>query len=179
MYREGLVIRSLFIGAGALSLAATPVLASDDLMVFPKEGQSQEQQKKDEYDCYQWAKERTGFDPANPPQVQTAQTQQTQQQTNAEGSAVKGAARGAAGGAVVGAIAGDAGKGAAIGATTGAVVGGARRRGAQREAAAQQQQAQQAQQQEMQRQQAEIEKEMGDYNRAYGACLEGKDYTVK
>ncbi len=73
---------------------------------------------------------------------------------------------------LAGAIAGDAGKGAAIGAASGAIVGGARRRDQQR-------QQQQAEQQWTQQQAATYAKNRDGYNRAYGACLEGRGYTVK
>ena len=69
-----------------------------------------------------------------------------------------GAARGAAGGAAIGAIAGDAGKGAAIGAVAGGV--GGRRNAKRQEAAAQQNAA-------------------SSYDRAFGACMEGRGYSVK
>jgi hypothetical protein len=71
---------------------------------------------------------------------------------------VRGAAGGAAGGAAIGAIAGDAGKGAAIGAVAGGVVG--RRRSKQ--AAASQQAA-----------------AAGNTERAFGACMQGRGYTVQ
>src|SRR5271163_1768873 len=40
--------------------------ASSDLIVYPKNGQSQEQQGKDKYECYRWAADQTGFDPTQP-----------------------------------------------------------------------------------------------------------------
>lgn len=36
---------------------------SQDLVIYPAEGQSQEQLDKDKYECYTWAKQQTGFDP--------------------------------------------------------------------------------------------------------------------
>ena len=35
------------------------------LFVYPAKGQSQKQQKKDEYECYVWAIEQSGIDPLN------------------------------------------------------------------------------------------------------------------
>ena len=81
------------------------------------------------------------------------------------GERVRGAARGAAAGAVVGGIAGDAGTGAGAGAAAGVVAGGARARQNQR---AQNAQAQQQQQDTL-----------ATYYKAYGACMEGRGYTVK
>ena len=44
--------------------AAPP--AQDDLMVYPKNGQSKEQQAADQFECHNWAKGQTGFDPTQP-----------------------------------------------------------------------------------------------------------------
>ena len=148
----------------SVSLAA-PVLGSD--MIVYKEGVSDEQKSKDEFECHSFAVKETGFDPMNPPTVQTPESQPTQ-----TGGAVRGAARGAATGAVVGAIAGDAGKGAAGGAAGGAMVGGMRRRDAQRQQA-------QAEQQAVQQQQAAIEAQRQQYNKAKAVCLEGRGYSVR
>lgn len=37
--------------------------ASNRLFVYPKSGQSADQQKRDEYECHRWAVGQTGFDP--------------------------------------------------------------------------------------------------------------------
>jgi len=37
-----------------------------DLIVYPKNGQSKDQQAADQYECYSWAKGQTGFDPTQP-----------------------------------------------------------------------------------------------------------------
>ena len=129
--------------------------------VYPGKGQSGEQQKQDEFECYQWARQQTGFDPQQPSSAPP-------QQQARRGGLFRDAARGAAVGAVGGAIAGDAGKGAAIGAASGALIGGFRRRGQRR------QQQQMAQQQASQSQNAR-----GEFDRAYGACLAGRGYTVR
>ena len=50
--------------AGALA-AAEP---SGQLFVYPNEGQSEEQTRRDRYECYVWASEQSGFDPAQPDQ---------------------------------------------------------------------------------------------------------------
>jgi hypothetical protein len=50
------------------ALVVGPAFA-DDLYVFPSKGQSQEQMERDKYDCYQWAKRQTGFDPMQRPQA--------------------------------------------------------------------------------------------------------------
>ena len=37
-----------------------------DLIVYPKNGQSKDQQAADQYECYNWSKGQTGFDPTQP-----------------------------------------------------------------------------------------------------------------
>jgi hypothetical protein len=133
------------------------------LFLYPSNGQSQEQQKADEFECYKWAMEQTGIDPLNLPKVEV------EVQSGPSGGAVKGAARGAAAGAAIGAIAGDAGEGAAIGATAGAMRG--RRSGKQ----AQAQQNQQAQANAS----AAEEETKNTFRKAFSACIEGKGYTIK
>ncbi len=136
-------------------------------VIYPKQNQTAEQQEKDKFECYNFAKQNSGFDPMAPVQATAPPAAEAP-----AGGAVRGAARGAAVGAVGGAIAGDAGKGAAIGAATGGVIGGVRRRDqAQRE--------QVAQEQYVSQQQANYNQKRDGYNRAYGACLEGRGYTVK
>ncbi|HET6419687.1 MAG TPA: glycine zipper family protein [Geobacteraceae bacterium] len=145
----------------AMAIAASQALAQQEPIVFPAQGQSADKMEQDKYSCYQWAKGQTGFDPM---QVPTATSPPPQQ----KGGALRGAAGGAAMGAAVGAIAGDAGKGAAIGAASGGIIGGARRR-----------QSQKSQEQWAQQQSSNYEQRRSQYNRAWGACMEGKGYTVK
>ena len=73
------------------------------------------------------------------------------------------APREAVGGAAIGATAGDAGTGAGVGAVAGTMAGGARKN-----QAAQSEQAPQQQQQNV-----------NTFYRAYGACVEGRGYTIK
>jgi Glycine-zipper domain len=151
---------ALVSGAGGLKNAA---LAQSQPIIYPAKGQSQDQMEQDKYGCYTWAKGQTGFDP-----MQAGLASQPPPQSQGSASPLKGAAGGAAVGAVGGAIAGDAGKGAAIGAASGAMIGGMRKRGqAQQQASAQQQQ------------QAAVSSKQAEYNRAFGACMEGRGYTVK
>lgn len=164
MRRTIQLLTLLFIAA----LVAGSVLAQD-FIIYPAKGQSQEEMEKDKFECYQWAKGQTGFDPMEKPQA----TQPPPQQETKKGGVVRGAARGAAVGAVVGEIADDdAGKGAAAGAVGGAMIGGMRRRDQKRREA-------QAQQQWAQEQTAAYTQKRDTYDRAYSACLEGKGYTVK
>src|SRR6059036_1112768 len=140
---QGVAVLGVSVALVGWAIAAGP-------FVYPQRGQSPEQQNKDSYECYGWAKAQSGVDPgAPPPPAQAGQ--------HARG-AVGGAARGAALGAAVGAIGGNAGKGAAAG----AVVGGAA--GRRRSVMAQQQQQQAA---------------GSAYDRAFAACMEGRGYTVR
>jgi hypothetical protein len=140
------------------------ISSSLKLYVFPAKKQSQQQQKKDEFDCYKWAMDQSGYDPMNPPKVEAAPAQ-----TGPTGGAVKGGAKGAAAGVAIGAVAGDAGKGAAIGATAGAIAG--RRQGKQ---------AQKQQNQQSQANAANAEQDMkNSFIKGFSACIEGKGYTIK
>ena len=126
---------------------------------YPAKGQSGQQQNRDQGECQVWAQQTTGINPANLPPPQAPQ------QT---GPAVGGGERlrGAARGAVIGEIAGGhGGEGAAVG----AMVGGARAR--RNQAAANQQAQQQAE--------AQYASRISTYNRAVGACMEGRGYTVR
>ncbi len=137
-------------------------------VIYPTKGQNSQQQEKDKFECYSWAKQNSGFDPMAPAQA----TAPPPQKEAPVGGAGRGAARGAVVGVTAGAIAGDAGKGAAIGAASGALIGGMRRRDqVQRESAAQEQYANQ--------QQTQYNQKRESYNRAYSACLEGRGYTVR
>jgi len=152
--------------------AAVATSAMAEQYVFPKNGQTPEQQKKDEYDCHTWAVQQTGYDPVAAAQQTPTTTVTTTKAAPVTASPVKGAARGAAIGAATGAIAGDAGKGAAIGATAGAM-GGAFRRADQRKAAVQQQVVQ------TQASTADLAKRQEEYQKARSVCLDAKGYAVK
>jgi hypothetical protein len=158
--------------------AATPVLAdtppveasslssSLGVYVFPAKGQTTSQQQGDEAACFAWAKAQTGFDP-----IATSQAASPTAQPSAEGGGARKVVGGAVAGAAIGAVAGDTGKGAAIGATAGVLKAGHDRRKSRRE--------QKQAQAEADKAQAELAEQKGNYNKAFGACLEGKGYTVK
>ena len=40
--------------------------AAEDVFIYPKNGQTQEQQVADQYECHAWSKNQTGFDPTQP-----------------------------------------------------------------------------------------------------------------
>jgi hypothetical protein len=50
-------------GAGSYAQAAPQGQAPSDFIIYPKQGQSKDQQAADEYECHNWAKGQTGFDP--------------------------------------------------------------------------------------------------------------------
>jgi hypothetical protein len=153
-------MKSLVLVASAAVCFASIAVAQKPV-VYPAKNQSAQQRQKDDKECLAWAKQDTGIDPvaaSAPPPQQTGPA-------TGGGERVRGAARGAVGGAVIGGIAGDAGAGAGIGAAAGTMAGGAKARKNQE---AQNQAAQQQQQQTL-----------NTYYRAYGACMEGRGYTIK
>ena len=40
---------------------------SQDFYVYPKAGQDNQTMEKDKFECYQWAKQQTGYDPSRGP----------------------------------------------------------------------------------------------------------------
>ncbi len=158
---------AIFAGVGLISLLAGSALGQD-FFIYPSQGQSPDQQQRDEYECYSWAKSSTGFDPMQSPQATAPPPTPEAKQ----GGLFQGALRGAATGAIIGAIAGDAGKGAAIGAAGGGLLGGIRRQDQKRSE-------EHAHQQWQQQQVAQYNERRSQYNRAHAACLGGRGYTVQ
>ncbi len=117
--------------------------------------------------CYNWAKQTSGFDPMAPVQP----TAPPPGPEVAQGGMFRGAALGAAGGAAIGSLSGDAGKGAAIGSIGMGLLGGMRRREQVQRMAFEQEQY-------VQQQGAILQQKRGQYNRAFGACMTGRGYTI-
>lgn len=160
-----LIAGGAFLILSILSLACPSVPraeAQDSLYIYPKNGQSDEQQKKDRYECHMWAVKQTGYDPTMPQQSSAPAGG-----PSGGGEMVRGAGRGAALGAIGGAIGGDAGEGAAIGAGVGGLLGHMRARRSMQE----------QQQAAMQKHNA-IDQQLGQYDQAYATCLRGRGYTV-
>jgi len=155
-------MQRLLIGSAVLGLAFSAT--AQQPIIYPARGQSAQRQNSDTAECQLWAKQTTGVDPV----VIAEQSANQQGGQPKQGGAIKGAAGGAAVGAAIGAIAGNAGKGAAIGAVTGTAGGGLRQR-RMNEAAASQQQSNQQQ----------VSQEMSTYNRAVGACMTGRGYSIQ
>jgi hypothetical protein len=134
--------------------------ADANLVIYPAQGQSAEQQQKDEGECYTWAKNQTGIDPLAADVAAAPSTQQS----------AGGAVGGAAGGAIIGGIV-DGSDGAKTGAAVG-LVGGRMRQNSKNRAAAQNNQ------QNQQQAQATNSENKATFNKAYGVCLQGRGYTV-
>ena len=149
-------------------VAATAGYAQEPI-VFPAQGQSDEQMEQDKFACYTWAKKESGFDPMAVPTASAPPPKQKETKASAGRGAVGGALLGAGLGKVTG---GSAKKGAVIGGAGGAVVGGSRK-------AATAEENKKANQQWTNQQGAEYTKKRNHYTRAFSACMEGKSYTVK
>jgi hypothetical protein len=52
--------------ADAPSPPPDPAPVQQDLIIYPKNGQSKDQQAADQFECHTWAKGQTGFDPTQP-----------------------------------------------------------------------------------------------------------------
>ncbi len=137
---------------------------------YPMQGQDAARQDRDRYDCYLWAADQTGFDPAR--RIGPSEARAAVVPAPSPGQTV---ATGAAVGAAIGAVAagrGDAFEGAVVGAAAGAVVGSAA-------ASAQQQQARAVEARYNRQGAARYEREAAEYRRAMSACLEGRGYSVR
>jgi len=145
-----------------LCLAATSM--ADELMIFPNADQSADQQEEDKFFCYGWAKGESSFDPMAPPTATAPPP--------TEGAKKGGVGKGLVRGAAVGQIVGGDSKSTRRGAAAGAAIGGMRRQDQKRKEA-------QAREQWEQEQVRIYTENRHRYNRAYAACLEGKNYTVR
>jgi hypothetical protein len=147
------ILVAMVLAASATSLSTWAQKPS----VQPASGQSAEQQGSDDAQCLASAQQQTGIDPA-------AIAAAPAPTTGPQGERLRGAARGAAAGAVVGEVTDNRRNGAEVGAAAGVVAGG--RRSRQNNA-----QAQSAQ--------ASNDQAINTYYRAYGACMQGRGYTVQ
>lgn len=151
-------------GAATAPQAQSSPAGSLGVYVYPQNNQPPAQQQKDEAECYGWAREQTGIDPAAP-----AASSSKQPAEAPKGGAVKGAARGAAAGSAIGAIRDDPEQGAAVGATAGAIRGRRAQKKAQKQAEKQAKADAQAAQQQ----------QLGKFRNAFSACLDARHYSVK
>jgi hypothetical protein len=181
-HRSASAIGALVFGLSAVTgRAGEP--APSRLFVYPANGQSQSQLAQDRYECHDWARRQSGFDPTSPPASVTSAPLSTTRVPVAgnpsAGAMAKGTLAGAVVGGAVGAHNGDALGGAVLGAAVGNIAGGTIEMNGQlraereardraREIAAQRDAADQA-----------LAMRRGDYRRAISACLEGRGYTVR
>jgi hypothetical protein len=166
----GVCVLVVFCAPNLVSCAPKPVPVQEPVsapIIYPINNQTKEQQERDEYECYKWAKNQSGFDPVS---TQTASTPPPEPQKK-DRTVLRSAARSAAMGAAVGGITGnsdDAKEGAQVGAAVGGLSGAFRKRDAsrQQEAAAQNQTAQ-------------MTGQNSTYARAFAACMGGRGYNVQ
>ena len=130
------------------------------LFIFPNDGQSQDQQDQDEFQCIRMARDQSGFDPMATPVA-------TRAQPETRGGALRGAAGGALLGTAVGAIGGNTRRGAAAGAAGGGLIGGMRRNDSRNQ-----------QDQWAQEQAATYQADRARWNRAFTGCMQSRGYTV-
>jgi hypothetical protein len=139
---------------------ALPATAAEDLRtpdVQGQRGQSQEQARRDRYECHNWAVEETGEAPPAGPTAGEPRDEQRELRRERVGRAIVGATIGGALGGIFGSRH-DASEQVLVGAAAGAAEGAATARGESAVA-------------------SEAEKP-SDYLRALTACLEGRGYTV-
>jgi hypothetical protein len=147
------IIITLWMGS-ALPLS----VFGQQVMVYPAQGQTPDQLSKDRYECHTWAVQQSGYDPSSAPASQPSTPQ-----GSVGRETLRGGFRGAAAGAAIGAIAGDAGKGAAIGATAGGMKRAFGQIDANKAAPSS----------------TGANDAANNYNRALGACLTGRGYSVQ
>jgi len=171
----------------SLSVLAGAAHAQGGLYAYPNAGQDAQQQARDSSECQQWATGQTGFRPGEPLYVQggghgtppPGQSGVFGRGEYGQGGGVGDAGKGAAMGALGGAIAGNAGKGAAIGALSGLFIGGVKRSNQQAEYDEWQRQQAYQQQQQEQAARAQYQQRQSAWNRAFGACMSARSYTVQ
>lgn len=147
-------------------------IAAAPLYFYPGQGQTEERQDRDRYECYRWAVRETGTDPGMTP-VRDVRPLPPPPMVR-DGGAV---AAGAATGAVVGAAVSNphhAGEGMVLGAIFGAAIGAA----AQESHAQASERAYQQAQSQQQAQAAMARQPIDNFRRAMSACMQGRGYRV-
>jgi hypothetical protein len=151
----------------------SPRVPLTQLYFYPKEGQTDEQQSRDHYECYNWAVSQTGFDPGQSAIPTDQRVRVVPMPPPGHDTATLAIA-----GAVLGALIGGprhAAGGALIGASTGAIVGAASD-SARMEYARQQEDAYASRDRARD---AQLEAKANGFRRAMSACMEGRGYSVK
>lgn len=143
------------------------------LYFYPKAGQTDEQQSRDHYECYNWAVSQTGFDPGRSAIPTDQRVRVVPMPPPGHDTATLAIA-----GAVLGALIGGprhAVGGALIGASGGAIAGAASD-SARMEYARQQEEAYAARDRTRD---AQLDAKAYGFRRAMSACMEGRGYTVR
>ena len=156
-----------FLIAGSALAQQGSVAASLGLFVYPSDGQSAETQRKDEQECYDWAREVTGINPSNPPASQRPAS--AAQEDTAQAAARSGTRAAARNVLIANATDNDWEQAAAVGLVFGSARGAnnARRRN------------EQAQQEATAEQKAATEAQVQQFSKAFSACIEGRAYTIR
>ena len=92
-----MIFKTIFLVLTAFIILMTTIVWSQDLMIYPAKGQSNDQMEKDKFECYTWAKGQTGFDPMQMPTASSPPP--TQEKKSVGGGILKGGVIGGAGGA--------------------------------------------------------------------------------
>jgi hypothetical protein len=152
---------------------AAPQPLPTQVYFYPKAGQTNEQQSRDHYDCYNWAVQQTGFDPAQSAIPRDQRVRVVPMPPPGHDTATLAIA-----GAVLGALIGGprhAVGGALIGASGGAIAGAASD-SARMESARQQEEAYAARDRARD---TRLDEKASVFRRAMSACLEGRGYSVQ
>ena len=153
--------------------AAAPQVPPTQVYFYPKAGQTNDQQSRDHYDCYNWAVQQTGFDPGQSAIPTDQRVRVVPMPPPGHDTATLAIA-----GAVLGALIGGprhAVGGALIGASGGAIAGAASD-SARVESARQQEEAYAARDRAGD---ARLNEKAFGFRRAMSACLEGRGYSVQ
>ena len=153
--------------------AAPPQVPPAQVYFYPKAGQTNEQQSRDHYDCYNWAVQQTGFDPAQSAIPTDQRVRVVPMPPPGHDTATLAVA-----GAVLGALIGGprhALGGALIGASGGAIAGAASD-SARMESARQQEEAYATRDRARD---TRLDEKASVFRRAMSACLEGRGYSVQ
>jgi hypothetical protein len=149
---------------------APPPVSLAKVYFYPSQGQSEELQDRDRYECHSWGVRQAGFDPSR--HFAPGEERDAVIPARSAGANIGAAA---AVGAMIGAIAGgrgDALEGAVVGAMAGTVVGSA-------SASAKEADSRNVARARTQRAYGRYEREAAEFRRAMSACLEGRGYSVK
>jgi hypothetical protein len=151
----------------------SPRILLTQLYFYPKAGQTNEQQSRDHFECYNWAVSQTGFDPGQSSIPKDQRVRVVPMPPPGHDTATLAIA-----GAVLGALIGGprhAVGGALIGASGGAIAGAASD-SARMEYARQQEEAYATRDRARD---AQLEAKANGFRRAMSACMEGRGYSVR